>query len=339
MSQIRRRRFLLASGALLASPYALAQNRERSPVIGVLGQYRTPTPEEWSNSPYAKRLRELGWVEGQNIVVDIAYADGNPDRSQQAFPQSYVRKRVDVIVGAWPRGGCGCGTSDQDHSNHICRRRVPGRTGARCHRSQDLAEMLTGVAYDSRWHAAVSKGAAVPQRDCPECQAIDAHRECHPESDRRWRETCLPGLSDCGRWARLLKRELSLCRCVTRTMRRSLRTYRPQADRRSWFMANPSTLRNGRRIVDFANRRRLPSGVRRRNFRGPGRPRFLRAQCFRNCSGRAVDYVDRVLRGARPAELPVELPPKYELAVNLNDRQGAQPDSPTIDPCAGRPSY
>src|SRR5262245_8555094 len=101
MSQIRRRRFLLASGALLASPYALGQSRVAIPAIGILSQYERPTPEEWSNSPYAKRLRELGWVEGRNVLVEHACAEGNPDRIA-GLAADLVRKRVAVIVARGP---------------------------------------------------------------------------------------------------------------------------------------------------------------------------------------------------------------------------------------------
>jgi len=81
-------------------------------------------------------------------------------------------------------------------------------------------------------------------------------------------------------------------------------------------ITSPFTFRNRQRIIDFANRHRLPSAFDFRGFvengglvsYGPDNAAIVR---------RSVDHVDRVLRGARPGELPVELPTQFELAINV----------------------
>ena len=45
---------------------------------------------------------------------------------------------------------------------------------------------------------------------------------------------------------------------------------------------------------------------------------------------RAAEMVDKILRGAKPADIPVEQPTKFELVINLNDRQGARPNVPPL---------
>ena len=79
---------------------------------------------------------------------------------------------------------------------------------------------------------------------------------------------------------------------------------------------NPRTGNMGQAIVDLANRRRLPGIYEIRGFvdlggliaYGPSVPDLYR---------RAAGYVDKILKGARPADLPVEQPTKYELVINL----------------------
>src|SRR6516162_229320 len=99
----RRREFitLLGSAALapLVNPYsACAQQRGKVPTIGFLG---ATTPSIWSAfiPPFQQRLRELGWIHGQNIAIEYRWAEGREDRYAE-FADEFVRRKVDVIVTA-----------------------------------------------------------------------------------------------------------------------------------------------------------------------------------------------------------------------------------------------
>ena len=94
---MRRREFitLLCSSAAAAWPMAgLAQRQAKLPTIGFLGP-TAPAPG-WI-AAFLERLRELGWTEGSNLAIEYRWAEGRPERFAE-FAAEFVRLRVDVIV-------------------------------------------------------------------------------------------------------------------------------------------------------------------------------------------------------------------------------------------------
>ena len=89
-----RRAFLTGLSALAAPAVADTQPFRRLARVGYL-QGGVPVPER--TDAFLNRLRELGWVEGQNVVVEYRYADNKPDRLA-AMADELVRLNVDVIV-------------------------------------------------------------------------------------------------------------------------------------------------------------------------------------------------------------------------------------------------
>lgn len=94
MSHVGRRRFVIASGALLGARLAGAQPAASKRILGILGLEPPPTPEQ--RAPGSARLRELGWVEGQNLVIERFYAEGRAERLPELMTQ-LIAKRPDVI--------------------------------------------------------------------------------------------------------------------------------------------------------------------------------------------------------------------------------------------------
>jgi ABC-type uncharacterized transport system substrate-binding protein len=102
-SGLRRREFVALLCGLALAPVvhpfsASAQQRGRLPTIGFLG---ATTPSIWSAfiSPFQQRLRELGWIDGQNIAIEYRWAEGREDCYAE-FADEFVRRKVDVIVTA-----------------------------------------------------------------------------------------------------------------------------------------------------------------------------------------------------------------------------------------------
>ena len=95
---MRRREFItLLGGAAVAWPLvARAQQPAKVPTIGFLG---AATPSVWSQwvTAFVQRLRDLGWVEGRNIAIEVRWAEGRTERYTEIATE-FVRLKVDVIV-------------------------------------------------------------------------------------------------------------------------------------------------------------------------------------------------------------------------------------------------
>jgi len=95
---MNRRRFLVTSlaGAFLSLPDAEAQ-RGRRPVIGVLSPWASSYPPAGQREPFERGLRELGWIPGSTIVVEQRYGDGKSDQLPKIAAE-LVQLKVDLIV-------------------------------------------------------------------------------------------------------------------------------------------------------------------------------------------------------------------------------------------------
>src|SRR5262249_5374370 len=95
-----RRAFIgLAAGGLLAAPLASeAQQAGKGGRVGFVS-LTSPSDRPFLLDAFRQRLRELGWVEGQNIVIDYRYAEGRVDRLPDLAAE-LVRLKVDLIVGS-----------------------------------------------------------------------------------------------------------------------------------------------------------------------------------------------------------------------------------------------
>ena len=103
MDRVHRRDFLITAGAILAAP--LAADAQQAGKVHRIGFLRVTSPSDRPPLLDALKqgLRELGWVEGQNIVIDYRYAEGRVDRLPDLAAE-LVRLKVDLIV-SWGTQG------------------------------------------------------------------------------------------------------------------------------------------------------------------------------------------------------------------------------------------
>jgi putative ABC transport system substrate-binding protein len=300
---MRRRDFItLVGGAILAWPHVLrAQQPARVWRIGFIAHRY-----EKFYDPLFSGLRELGYVEGQNLIVERRYAQGNAERFKE-FAQEMVRLNVDaVIVVTTPAAmavrnetktipivhpaaidpvGTGLIVSLAHPGGNVTGLAVlNGETSAK--RVQLLQEVIPSL----------SKGAVL-------------WNSANPANSLAWRETESAG-DKLG--VKLTSREV-------RNLTDFEAAFAAMAERHPdvlLVIQDALTLENRKAIIDFALQNKLPSmfvgkewveegGLMSYGDRLPERYR------------RAADIVDKVLRGTKPADIPVEQPTTFELAVNL----------------------
>ena len=94
---MNRRQLILGIGGLISAPIAArAQQSRKLPTIGFLGP-NTSSLDSNRVGTFVQRLRELGWIEGRNVVIEYRWAGGRIEHLGE-FAAEFVRLKVDVIV-------------------------------------------------------------------------------------------------------------------------------------------------------------------------------------------------------------------------------------------------
>ncbi|MGH2356526.1 MAG: ABC transporter substrate-binding protein [Candidatus Limnocylindria bacterium] len=303
-----RRAFLLTSlaGALVAPVAAEAQQAGKVYRIGVLEGVPIG-PNEANVAAFRQGLRDLGYVEGQNLVIEYRSADGRPEGFAD-LASELVRLKVDVIV---TRG-------------------TPAALAAK-----QATETIPIVMASSGDPAAEGIMAS---RARPRGNVTGFHSMAPPElGGKRLRllKEMVPRLSrvavlwNSGElYGALMVRETETVARVMGVQVKSVEFRSRWEFDRAFEEAilgqvdaliaveDYQTLTDRTRVVDFANMSKLPAIYGLREFVDAGGLMAYgtdRRDLFR----RAAAYVDRILKGANPADLPVGQPIKFELVINV----------------------
>ena len=295
---------LLALGVI-----AQAQQPTKVPRMGYLSAV-DPASESTRSEAIRRALRELGYIEGQNIALEYRYAEGKVDR----FPElaaELVRLKVDIIVAA------GTGTLVRAAKNATKTIPIvmvgPGIDAVEAGLVQSLARPggnvtgLTSLSGDlggkrlELLKEAASKVARVVVIDDPaNTPSVYEVKEVLPVAARALGLTIQPWeVRDAVGFGRVFA---------------ELKKERPDA--LYVPVGGPLIRSNGKRIADFALKSRLPSVYPNRLFVDAGGVMSYGAD-LADSWRRVAYFVDRILKSAKPADLPVEQPTKFELVINL----------------------
>jgi ABC-type uncharacterized transport system substrate-binding protein len=305
---VRRREFMaIVGGVVLTWPlHARAEDHRKVRRIGYLAGASAAAGSRFLEA-FRQRLRELGWAEGQNIVVEHRYADGKFERLPDLAAE-LVRLKVEVIV-ATPTPAA-VAASNATTTIPIVMRGVGDPVGLGLVSSLGRpGGNVTGLSY-SVGTETLGKGLELLKEAVPEVQRVAIlSNPANPMHHL--------ALSDVKRAARVLGLQLQppeargpegfddAFALVTSERADALLVI---AD--SMFFIHRA------RLADLAVRNRLPSMYGNREAVEAGGLMSYGAD-FASQFRQAAVYVDKILNGARPADLPVEQPAKFELVINL----------------------
>src|SRR5262245_56692519 len=283
-------------------PAARAQQPAKLPTIGYLGP---ATLDDQRLAAFVKRLRDLGWIEGRTIAIEYRWSEGRNQRLAETAAE-FVRLKIDVIVTSAtpPSVAVKRATSDIP----IVFVAVGDPVGA-------------GVVKSLARPGGNATGLSLQQTDATG-KRIELLREVVPGLRRLaiMANSSNPSTLLDMREAQAVIRVLGL-EAVTSDIRRP-EDIAPAFDAlkgrvEALYVCNdPLAGINGVRINTLALGMQLPTMFLERTYvevgglmsYGPNFPELWR---------RAAELVDKILRGASPADIPVEQPTKFDLVINL----------------------
>ena len=285
-----------------------AQQPTKVPRIGYLSS-ADPASESARSEPFRLALRELGYIDGQNISTEYRYSEGKNDRLPELAAE-LVRLKVDIIVTGGvplvraaknatktiPIVMMGQG-SDPVEAGLI---ESLARPGGNVTGLTNLGRELGGKRLELLKEA-VPKVARVAVLHEPAAGSVREVKEILPVAARAL------GLT-------IRFWEVRAADDFDRVFA-ALNKQRPDG---LYVLpgGGPLMFANGKRIAGFASKSRLPSMYTSREFVDTGGLMYYGAD-LADSYRRAAVYVDKILKGAKPADLPVEQPKKFELVINL----------------------
>jgi putative tryptophan/tyrosine transport system substrate-binding protein len=303
---MRRRDFITLIGcAAVAWPLAArAQQPAKLPTIGFLGASTPAAIGQWV-AAFVQRLRELGWIENRTVAIEYRWAEGRSERYAEIAAE-FVRLKVDVIV---------------THS---------AEPVLAANQATSVIPIVFGAAADPVRSGLVASlgrpggnvtGLSVQFTDLAG-KRLELLREVVPGLRR------LAIMLDIGNSGAVLEmgevqtaaRTLGVER-LTLEIRRAediapaFETLKGRAEA-LYVCSDPLIFTNRIRINTLALAARLPTMHGLREYVEAGGLMSYGAN-FPDLFRRVADHVDKILRGTKPADLPVEQPTKFDLVVNL----------------------
>ena len=321
---MRRREFILALGAAAAAwPFAArAQQAPKVARIGYLtiGSLESPEARK-SLDTFREGLYELGYIEGQNIVIEYRAADGKIERLP-ALAAELARLRLDLIVAGATPAGLAAQQAFTMTPIVVAAMGDPVRDGLVASLARPGGN-ITGTTFLGP--ELVPKRLALLREVLPKISRVAVLWHPGAFGERTMREM----LNEIAEAAGTLGMQLQLVE-VRQPDELDHAFSRMARERAEALFQFPSAMLffERRRIAELAAMHRLPSTFNERAFVQLG-GLIAYGVSITDLTRRSVTYVDKILKGAKPSELPVEQPTKFELVVNLKTAKALGLEVPT----------
>jgi putative tryptophan/tyrosine transport system substrate-binding protein len=300
----RRAFFTLLGGAAAAWPLATsAQQAGKLPTIGFVGS----NASGWGpwTAAFVARLHDLGWIEGRTVGIEYRWSEGRPERIAEIAAE-FVRRNVDIVV-------------TNDSSAPTIKQATSVIPIVFVLGNDPIG---TGLVTNLARPGGNVTGLSVQQTET-DSKRLELLREVVPRL-RRVAVVANFGNPSSVRQTRELQAAADALglEVVPLEIRRAddiataFAALNAQADA-LYIVQDALIVANTTRIMTFALTARLPTSFNGRDFvpfgglmsYGPSYPALFR---------RTADLVDKILRGTKPGDIPVEQPTKFELVINLS---------------------
>lgn len=297
-----RRALLAAMGGIAVFAPAIARAQQRKmPLVGVL----VPANPDTFRIPFEDGLRKLGYVAGRTIEIDFRSADGAPDRLPRLAAE-LVQRKVDILVAF---------QTPAVHAAKDATREIPIVMSAG-------EPVTTGIVASLARPGANITGYSSTTAELGQ-KTIELMRELIPALRRiavlasATDPFTAPFLDQIGAGAKSL--DVALRPIKVRAAGEFAQAFAEFAGwRAEAVIVQPSLPRT--LALDLARRHRLPAVSAIRQFAVEGGLMSYSANFHMIYSGLAT-YVDKILKGAKPGDLPVQQPTRFEFVLNLKTAQ------------------
>jgi putative tryptophan/tyrosine transport system substrate-binding protein len=299
-------RFIAIAVTLMVfAVFAEAQQPAKIPRMGLL-TFAAPPPSLSSPTPFDQALRKLGYVEGQNIAIERRYASGQMDR----FPELAVdlaRLSLDVIL-------------TQSFPAALAAKQATSTIPIVVMGAGD--PVATGLVASFARPGGNITGVSALETELSG-KRLELLKEAFPKLAR---VAVLWNAADLGMTLKFRELELAaqaLRVAVQASAVREPKDFdgvfsemmrkRPDA---LFVITDPLTILNRKQLFELATKSRLPAMYENSSYVDDGGLMAYGPSQVENLQ-RALHHVDKILKGAKPAELPIEQPTKFEFIVNL----------------------